>query len=130
IDAPAAAPADAALAAELSPLLNATDALGPPVYGRWHAAATGVAAAGAALSGWLDELNLDVRHRVAAGLGTSVIQERQEDLMAAIWEQLGEILLANQLLRQGQIAISPSERIVAAHLAPPPAPTLPAASGP
>jgi hypothetical protein len=130
VDPPASAPADAVLAAELSPVLNATGALGPPVYGRWHAAATGVAGAGAALSGWVDELNLDVRHRVAAGLGTTVVQERQEDLMAAIWEQLGEILLANQLLRQGQLAISASERIVARHLDPLPDATFLGLVGP
>src|SRR5205814_537654 len=44
-------------------------------------------------------------------------QDRQEDLMAAVWQQFGEIVRANQLLRQAQLAVAASERIVARHLA-------------
>jgi hypothetical protein len=79
---------------------------------------------------WACELNLDPRHRVAAGLGTRVVQERQEDLMAAVWEQLGEILRANALLRQGQLAVAASERVVARHLAPLPDAALLLVAGP
>jgi hypothetical protein len=119
VDEPAEPPIDPDLAAELEPVVNATDAVGPPIYGRWHAAAEEVSTTGMARQpGWLDALNLDPRHRVSAGLGTLVVQERQEDLMAAVWEQLGEVLRANQLLRQAQLAVAASERILVRHLAP------------
>jgi hypothetical protein len=52
---------------------------------------------------WLRELNLDPRYRAVAALGTSVIQAEQEQLMAAAWEQVGEIQRANQVLRQAQV---------------------------
>ena len=102
----------------------------PPIYGRWHAAVDGRQRSGGARSAGSTALNLDPRHRVAAGLGTQVVQERQEDLMAAVWEQLGEILRANQLLRQAQLAVAASERVVARHLAPLPDAALLAVAGP
>jgi hypothetical protein len=118
VDAPADPPVDTDLASDLEPLVNETDAVGPPIYGRWHAAVEKVSDSGTPPLGWVDALNLDPRYRVAAGLGTQVVQERQEDLMAAVWEQLAEILRANQLLRQGQLAVAASKRVVARHLAP------------
>lgn len=78
--------------------------VGPPVYGCWQAARHTVnitASPGAPLN-WLDELNLDPRHRVTAAMGTRVIQTEQEDLMASAWEQLGEIERVNQMKRQAQ----------------------------
>lgn len=75
--------------------------VGPPVYGAWHA---GVHAVDPEAAGWLDTLNLDPRHRVAAALGTEVVQAEQEPLMAAAWEQLGAAEAANQLLRQAQLS--------------------------
>jgi hypothetical protein len=78
--------------------------VGPPVYGCWQAARHTVnitASPGAPLN-WLDELNLDPRHRVTAAMGTKVIQTEQEDLMASAWEQLGEIERVNQMKRQAQ----------------------------
>jgi len=112
--APAAAPVSEPLAQSLAPIVNAGAAVGPPLYGRWHLAAT-AAARGAGVPGWFDALNLDPRYRVAAGLGTRVVQERQEDLMAAVWEQFGEIIRANQLLRQAQMAVAAAERVVSRH---------------
>jgi hypothetical protein len=77
----------------------------PPLYGRWHAMAARVLKErdGTPVSqpqNWLHELNLDPRFRVPAGLGTRVVQARQEDLMAAAWDQLGDVLAANQRLRR------------------------------
>ena len=118
VDEPADPPVEAGLAADIEPVINTANAVAPPIYGRWHAAADGVNAPTSGSLGWLEALNLDQRHRVAAGVGTLVIQERQEDLMAAVWEQLGEVLRANQLLRQAQLAVAASERVVARHLAP------------
>src|SRR5262249_30178543 len=42
--------------------------------------------------------------RVAAAVGTRVVQEQQEQLMASAWEQLGEIEKVNQRLRQAQLS--------------------------
>src|SRR5262249_34846218 len=53
---------------------------------------------------WLDELNLDPRTRVAAGMGTRVIQDQQEQLMASAWEQLGDVQKINQRMRQAQLS--------------------------
>lgn len=123
-------PVDAGLAADVESAINVTDAVAPAIYGRWHAAADGVSGAGGSPLGWLEALNLDQRHRVAAGVGTLVVQERQEDLMAAAWEQLGEVLRANQLLRQAQLAVAASERVLARHLAPLPDEVLLSLVGP
>jgi hypothetical protein len=59
---------------------------------------------------WIDELNLDPRHRSAAALGTEVVQAEQEALMAAAWEQLGEAEAINQRLRQAQLSRAVNER--------------------
>lgn len=113
---PADAPIDETLAQRVLPVINDVAAVGPPIYGRWHAGATRVAR-GAGIPAWLAALNLDVRYRVAAGLGARIVQARQEDMMAVVWEQFGEILRANQLLRQAQVAIAASERTVNRHFA-------------
>ncbi|HET9533256.1 MAG TPA: hypothetical protein VFQ92_23070 [Blastocatellia bacterium] len=77
----------------------------PPIYGCWHVGrhALETTAAPPAVLPWLDELNLDPRHRAVAALGTAVIQSQQEQLMAAAWEQLGEIERINQMRRQAQL---------------------------
>jgi hypothetical protein len=79
------------------------DTLTPPVYGQIHAGAARLPADGEQPP-WLRELNLDPRLRVAAAAGTRVIQDRQEELMAAAWEQAGAVRETNALLRQAQLA--------------------------
>ena len=79
------------LAAEANPADDPL--LAPPLYGRWHAARKVVARDNAS---WFDELNLDPRHRAVAAFGTRVVQEHQEALMAAAWEQAGDLQRANQ----------------------------------
>jgi hypothetical protein len=68
----------------------------PPVYGAWHAAQHRLleAADGAPLTNrdnWLHELNLDPRWRTAAGYGTRVMQQNQEEYMDAAWAQVGDL---------------------------------------
>src|SRR5262249_52406048 len=70
--------------------------LAPPVYGRWHAqvpAGSGGSPGMPSLSaaGWFRDLNLDPRYRVAAALGTQIVQRDQEQLVAAAWEQVVQI---------------------------------------
>jgi hypothetical protein len=73
----------------------------PPIYGRWHAAKDKVDLND---SGWCHELNLDPRHRTAAGFGAEVVRQQQEQLMADAWEQLADVEKANNLLRRAQLA--------------------------
>ena len=77
--------------------------VGPPVYGCWHAARHVVNVNPPPPLNWLDELNLDPRHRATAAFGTQVVQAEQEELMASAWEQLGEIQRVNQMKRQAQL---------------------------
>jgi hypothetical protein len=90
----------------------------PPVYGCWHAAAHDISNAPPPAPAppwpptfWLNELNLDPRHRVAAGLGTQVVQSQQEQLMASAWAQLGDIQKINQRKRQAQLSRAVNDRI-------------------
>lgn len=53
---------------------------------------------------WLWTLSLDPRHRAAAALGTRVVREHQEALVASAWEQAAAVEEANRVLRQGQLA--------------------------
>src|SRR4029079_7543934 len=62
-------------------LLGETNAVrvgGPPLYGRWYAARTTLNLTEP--PPWFQELNADPRHRVAAGLGTQVVQAQQQQL--------------------------------------------------
>jgi hypothetical protein len=86
-----------------APQGGAVTVLTPPLYG---GAATGAASLADAASppAWLRELNLDPRYRAAAGIGVRVVQDQQEQLVAAAWDQLGEVAAATRLLREAQLA--------------------------
>jgi hypothetical protein len=86
--------------------------LAPPLYGRWHAARATVTPGA---TPWLDELNLDPRHRSVAAFGTRVIQEHQEALMAAAWEQAADLQRANQRVRQLQLTLAAASRLHTKH---------------
>jgi len=101
--------------------------IAPPLYGRWHALVQRVLRdAGGALTvpeeTWVSRLNLDPRFRVAGGLGTRVVQDRQERYMQAAWEQVGAILVAQRRIRFGQLGVRVSQvwhqRYLVASLAP------------
>lgn len=108
--------------AALQALLNAnvgTDddpVVGPPVYGRWLAGRGQVGTTSPPT--WLDEINLDPRERIAAGLGTRVVQAQQDELVAQAWAQAGEIAAANQRLRQLQLAGAIGARLLQRHVEP------------
>jgi hypothetical protein len=81
----------------------------PPIYGRWHSLSQRILKSrdGSDVvpnDNWVHELNLDPRHRVAAGFGTHVVQQRQEDFMDAAWRQIGDVLEAQRRVRDGQLA--------------------------
>lgn len=94
---------DEAIASDLDPVIT------PPLYGRWHALTRRLLTQSNGSSvannrNWVHELSLDPRWRTAAGFGTKVVQDNQEPYMDAAWDQVGDVLKANRLLRQAQLA--------------------------
>jgi hypothetical protein len=94
-----------------------------PLYGRWHALINRVLKArdGTDLpnrENWVHRLNLDPRFRVGAGFGTSVVDANDESLMNAAWEQVGDVIAANERLRFAQLATSVSASLYERHIAP------------
>ena len=80
----------------------------PPLYGRWHALQATADANNSSASGndtaWIHELNLDPRNRVAASIGGTIIKEQQDHLIDEAWDQLGDVLEANEKLNWAQVA--------------------------
>lgn len=95
-----------------------------PLYGTWHALTKRLlrernGTAIAPNDNWIHELNLDPRFRVAAGFGTRVVQDQQEKLMDAAWEQVGRVMIeARQRIRFGQFAKQVSSIWYDRHLVP------------
>jgi hypothetical protein len=101
-------PADANAGSGVAEIAGDRDPLiVPPLYGRWHAQVSrnDPARADPALRHWVDELGLDPRHRVAAGLGTNVVQKNQEPYMEAAWQQVGKVLEGNARIRYAHMAM-------------------------
>ncbi len=90
--------------------------VGPPLYGGTHAREPRVDADDPTQPPWFQTLNLDPRHRIAAGLGSRVVQAEQEDLMLAAWNQVGGIEAANRALRMAQLARHVSASLHRRHL--------------
>jgi hypothetical protein len=91
-----------------------TPVLGPPLYGAWpvrqHALPDDV-------PGWLRELNLDPRARAAAGIGAELVRQHQEQFVQWCWEQVEEVLDANQLLSRARLSWEALRRVHARHFA-------------
>jgi hypothetical protein len=95
----------------------------PPLYGRWHALTRRLLynRDGSPVdnrANWVHRLNLDPRYRVAAGLGADVVEQNAEAYMNAAWEQVGDVLAANQRVRRLHFASAVSTRWFDAHLKP------------
>jgi hypothetical protein len=85
------------------------DAVGPPLYGQWHAGVPELEPPSVDTEGyyyptWFNTLNTDPRHRIVAGYGTQVVQAEQQRLMASAWEQFGDIQKANETLDRFQLS--------------------------
>jgi hypothetical protein len=95
--------------------------VGPPLYGRWHAGVTSIdddpghvalaPPAGGGPQAWIEQLNADPEARMAAGVGTLVVQHGQEELMAEAWTQLESVLAANRRVRWAQLFASTGDRL-------------------
>jgi hypothetical protein len=107
----------------IDPNEDADPLITPPIYGRWHAMIERVLEDrnGNPIHhnyNWINELNLDPRYRVPAHFGTRVVQENQEDYMNAAWEQIGDVLKANEQIRYAQFAMSAANIWYAKHVVP------------
>ncbi|MDO8185481.1 hypothetical protein Q5424_18515 [Conexibacter sp. JD483] len=101
--------ADANAAAGVSEWESEDPVVTMPLYGRWHALQQRLLSERDGTptrppENWVSDLNLDPRHRVTAGFGTSVVQANQESYMDAAWRQLGDVLAANAAIRRAQLA--------------------------
>jgi hypothetical protein len=86
--------------------LSATEpVVTPPIYGRWQGARVTVPS-DEETPHWMRELNLDPSLRAPAGLGARVVQDNQEQLVAAAWDQLGDAPAAAHLERRLEVAVA------------------------
>ncbi|MGD9702224.1 MAG: hypothetical protein AB7Q42_13620 [Acidimicrobiia bacterium] len=95
----------------------------PPLYGTWHAMTKRVldnrdGTPVLPANNWVNRLNLDPRFRAAAGIGTRVIQDRQEMFMDAAWGQIGKVLEAQRRIWLGQFGLLVSDIWYDRHLVP------------
>lgn len=117
----AAANAKTKLGAEVEenpdPLITA------PLYGQWHSLTKRLLAErdGSTVAnpqGWPQRLNLDPRFRVPAGVGAEVVESNAEQYMNYAWQQIGDVLEANDLIRRFHLATEVSSRWYDFHLMP------------
>jgi hypothetical protein len=81
----------------------------PPLYGSWPALQARLRPGQPPV--WFQSLNHDPRHRVAAGLGTLVVQSNERSLLASAWAQVGQLREVNDRLRHAQLAREVSVRL-------------------
>ena len=126
LDAPTDRWSDGALAARfadaLRTVLNAPDAaqtgeplLAPPRYGSAYRAPATLAEA---TTHWYEQLNLDPTARIAAALGTLVIQRQQETLVGAAWDQSVDLNPATRLVGLAGLGFAMAESLHRRHIAP------------
>jgi hypothetical protein len=77
--------------------------VGPPFYGRWHAATETIPAPSSPIA-WVRRLNLNPGYRTTAALGAQIVRKHQEHYMERAWQQVGDVVEANRSLRQAQLA--------------------------
>ena len=93
----------------------------PPLYGRWYAAADHLDRPNQTPAPtnppWFKLLNSDPRFRVAAGLGTEVVQRDQQAMLAAALEQTSRIVdNVNRVRRVMQTGREVFTRLITRHL--------------
>ncbi|HEX8329015.1 MAG TPA: hypothetical protein VF629_15875 [Hymenobacter sp.] len=89
----------------------------PPLYGRAYLSTPALPTPTApADAGWKQTLNLDPRYRTLAALGAQVVQDNQEEYVRRAWEQVQEILLANERVRGIQYGLRTTAGLRDQHL--------------
>jgi hypothetical protein len=106
----------------LTPVLNApavlTDGdplLAPTLYGAAQGGFNQIDAAHAAR--WFEQLNLSPANRAVAHLGTRVVQQLQDQLMASAWAQAADLERAYQLQRRLELSDRLAVSMHARHVA-------------
>ena len=74
--------------------------VGPPLYGCWASRRFEVPAG----TGWQRTVNLSPAARAAAGLGAEIVRASQAELLAAAWDQVGQLREVNTVLNRGRLA--------------------------
>ena len=74
--------------------------VGPPLYGCWASRRFEVPAG----TGWQRTVNLSPAARAAAGLGAELVRASQAELLAAAWDQVGQLREVNTVLNRGRLA--------------------------
>jgi hypothetical protein len=92
-------------------------AVAPPIYGGLHVNRNQIPADPTKAADWVDQLNVEIPNRIAAGLGSAYVRANQESLMARAWEQVGAIREANRRRAMGQLATNVTAAMHAKHVA-------------
>jgi len=89
-----------------TPEIDGLRVVAPPLYAQWYAAESELDEPRPAGTNppWFSELNADPRSRVGGALGTTVIQNEAEALLASGWKQVGDIESINYQLKVLQLA--------------------------
>jgi len=87
--------------------------VGPPLYGRWYSGETLLTSG---TRPWVFQLNSDPRNRATASLGTLVVDERQQALLASAWSQIEGLLQANGELKMLQLGRESFTRVFTRHI--------------
>ena len=92
-----------------------------PLYGRWHALTQRVlfnsdGSTAPNSTNWVHRLNLDPRFRVPANYGVEIVEANAEEYMNYAWQQIGDVLQANQNIRRLHFATAASTSLYARHL--------------
>jgi hypothetical protein len=92
-----------------------------PLYGCWHSLTQrlltqrdGTPAPNS--TNWVHRLNLDPRFRVPANYGAEIVEKNAEEYMNDAWQQIGDVLEANQRIRRLHFASAASLRLYDRHL--------------
>lgn len=85
--------------------INEDPIVSPPMYGQWHFIKSQLPHTMPTIGTdlWLSQVNLNPAWRVAAGVGTQIIRENQEEFMERAWGQVGEINEANEVIRISEL---------------------------
>lgn len=125
LDSPAARWSDPSLATvfatQLRQVLNAPDDVGPsepllapPRYGATYRDRPPLESMPPR---WYEQLNLDPGARVAAALGTTIVQRHQETLVAAAWDQAADLAAARRLMGLAGFGFAVADSLHRRHVA-------------
>jgi hypothetical protein len=94
-----------------------------PLYGCWYALTQRLltnrdGTAPPNTTNWVHRLNLDPRFRVPANYGTELVNINAEQYLNYAWEQIGDVLEANQRIRRLHFATAASARLFDRNITP------------